>query len=263
MTAIFFDTLKRNYKLLLIFILVLNLYQGTIISLADPQDMSQMVQMFEFAAPYLDAFGINTAEFSSVLNYTASVFFGVLVMAFTMVFYVIQSTALIAKPVADTSIANLLMTPVKRTNLVIIKGLYLLFSISLLFLSVFITGTVLISLSEDFDVLAYLNLVFVNCALACMVAMLSYFFSVVFCHNKWGVNLAVAVPIALIFMNILGGVGEDLSFIKNLSPFGHINAVDVATGDINTLPYYILFISLSLILLISSAQIFKRKNLCI
>ncbi len=263
MKAIFFDTFKRNYKLLLIFILVLNLYQGVIISIADPKDMSQIAQMFEFVEPYLGAFGINIAEFSSVLNYTASVFFGVLAMAFAMVFYVIQSTSLIAKQVADTSISNILMTPIKRANLVVIKGLYLMFSICVLFLSIFISGSVLIGFAEDIDVLAYLNLVSINCALACVVAMLSYFFSVVFCHDKWGVNLAVAVPIALIFLSILGGADENLSFIKNLSPFGRIDAVSVVTGDINTLPYYIAFTLLSAALLLVCAKVFERKNLFI
>ncbi len=261
MGTLFLSTLKQNYKLLLIFIFILNMYQGVIISMANPIDMSEIAGVFEFAEPMLAAFGINIAEFSTVLNYTASVFFSVLVMAFTMVFYVIQSIGLIAKPVADTSIANTLMLPVTRFKLAFVKGLYLAFSLLVLYLFVFVGGSFFLSRHGEFDIGAYFNLVFVNCALATMVASVSYFLSVVFCDSKWGVNLAVSVPIALILLSIIGGASEDLEFIKNLSPFAHIDAVGVVTNEINTLPYYLLFYGLSTVLIVFAGLIFKRKNL--
>ena len=39
--------------------------------------------------------------------------------------------------------------------------------------------------------------------------MLSFFLSVAFCGSKLGVGLATGVPIALLFMSVMGGAGGD------------------------------------------------------
>ena len=116
--TIFKNTLRRNYKLLVIFAVVMGFYLSVIISLIDPVNMKEIQELFGAMESYLDAFGISIEDMTTPLNYTASVFFSVIVMAFTMVFYVIQSNALLGKSVDDTSLSYTLSAPVTRTRLV-------------------------------------------------------------------------------------------------------------------------------------------------
>lgn len=260
---IFLDTLKQSYKLMIIFVCVLSLYLTCIIAIATPEDMSEIGEIFTFVEDYLGVFGIDVLQFTSVLNYTASVFFGVLVMAFTMVFYVMQSVALIAKPVENGSLANTLALPIKRRYVAFTKGVYLIFSIMVLFFVIFIVGTVAIYVQEEFEILRYLDLVAVTCLLCCSVAMMSYFFSVAFCTTRLGSSLATFVPIGFFFMSIIGGLSEETEFLKKFTPFSALDSVGIVTGEVNTFVLYIVFTVIIAVLLTASSYVFERKNLSI
>ncbi len=260
--TIFKNTFKRNWKLLLIFLVVLCMYLSIIISLIDPDDMAEVQGLFGTMAGFLEAFSIDIAAMTSPLNYTASTFFSVLVMAFTMVFYVIQTNGLIAKQVDDTSLACTLSAPVKRSTVVLTRGFYLIFSMLILFIGIFACGCGMLSTYGEFDVGAYANLVGVTFCLCTAVATLSYFFSVVFCGSKLGTGLTVGVPIALLFLQIIGGVGgEQTKWLSKITPFGYLDSVGIVTGETATLGLYLAFGGAIIVLLTASVYLFNRKRL--
>lgn len=259
---IFKNTCRCNWKLLLIFVVVLCLYLSIIISLINPEDMTEVQDLFGTMENFMGAFSIDIAAMTSPLSYTASTFFSVLVMAFTMVFYLIQANGLIAKQVDNTSLACTLSAPVKRSTLVLTKGIYLLFSMAVLFISIFACGSVLLNAYEDFQMAAYANLVGVTFCICTSVAMLSYFFSVAFCGSKLGTVLAVGGPIALLFFKVISGIGgEKTEWLSKLTPFGYLDSVGIVTGRISTLGLYIIFGSISLLLLTASVFAFNRRQL--
>lgn len=260
--TIFKNTWKRQWKLLLIFLCVLCLYQTIIIGLIDPVDMGQVQELFGTMKEYMSVFSIDIAAMSSPLSYTASVFFSVLVMAFTMVFYIIQANALIAKPVDDTSIACTLSTPVKRTTLVLTQGLYLIFSMLVLFAGILLSGSLMLGTMGSYDFWAYLDLVCVTFMLCTSVAMLSYFLSVAFCESKLGTGLSVGAPIALIFITMIGGAGGDkTAWLKNCSPFGWLDSVGIVNGSVETWWLYLAYGAAICVLLYASIAVFKKKRL--
>lgn len=262
--TIFKNTLRRNYKLLLIFAGVLALYLAIIISLIDPSDMKKVQELFGTMESYMSVFNISIASMTSPLLYTASVFFSMLVMAFTMVFYVIQSTMLIAKPVENTSMAYTLAAPVTRTKLVATKALYLIFSMLVLFAVILGVGAACLSAFKDFDFdfMAYLNLVGVTFCLCTTIAMLSFFLSVAFCGTKLGTGLATGVPIALLFLNMMAGAGGDKTeWLHKVSPFGWLDSVGIVQGDVATGWMYAVFIGAMAVLFLASIIVFNRKRL--
>lgn len=262
--TIFKNTLRRNYKLLLIFAGVLALYLAIIISLIDPSDMKKVQELFGTMESYMSVFNISIAAMTSPLLYTASVFFSMLVMAFAMVFYVIQSTMLIAKPVENTSIAYTLAAPVTRTKLVATKALYLIFSMLVLFAVILGVGAGCLSAFKDFelDFMAYLNLVGVTFCLCTTMAMLSFFLSVAFCGTKLATGLATGVPIALLFLNMMAGAGgEKTEWLKKISPFGWLDSVGIVQGDVATGWMYAVFIGAIAVLFGASVIVFNRKRL--
>ena len=259
---VFKNTLKRSWKLLLIFFVVLCFYLSVIISLINPDDMEKIKELYGTMGNLLPAFGISIASMTSPLSYTASTFFGILVMAFTMVFYIIQANNLIAKPVDDTSIVYILSTPITRTKLIITQGIYLIFSLLVLFLGILATGSVILSSFGNFDFMTYLNLVSITFLLCTAIAMLSFFLSVAFCDTKLGTILGTGVPIGLLIISMLGGAGGDSTkWLKRVSPFGWIDSVRIVNGDISTWWMYPAFAGIIVILFISSIVVFNKKRL--
>lgn len=260
--SIFKNTLRRGWKLLLIFFVVLCFYLSIIISLINPSDMDKIKELYGTMGNLLPAFGISIASMTSPLSYTASTFFGILVMAFTMVFYIIQANNLIAKPVDDTSIVYILSAPVTRTKLIVTQGIYLIFSLLILFLGILTTGSVILSGFGDFDFATYLNLVSVTFLLCTAIAMLSFFLSVAFCDSKLGSLLGTGVPIGLLIISMLGGAGGNKTkWLKQVSPFGWIDSVKIVNGDITTWWMYIVFTGIIIILFIASIAVFNKKRL--
>ncbi len=262
--TIFKYLLKRNWKLLFVFLLVLCMYLSIIISLINPDDMKEIQELFGTMENFMGAFSIDIAAMTSPLNYTASTFFSVLVMAFTMVFYILQSNSLIAKQVNDTSLSCTLSAPVTRNTLVLTCGGYLIFSMIVLFLGIFICGSVMLHLYGPFDIWAYANLVGVTFTLCTSVAMLSYFLSLAFCGEKMGTALTVGVPIALLFIQIISGAGgEKTEWLSKITPFGYLDSVGIVSGEVSTLGSYLVFGGAILLLLAASVFVFNRKRLSI
>lgn len=260
--TVFKNTFKRHWKLLFIFLFVLCFYQVMIIGLIDPADMGKVQELFGSMKDYMQAFSISIPDMSTPLTYTASVFFSMLIMAFTMVFYVIQATSLIAKQVDDASIACTLSAPVKRTELALTKGVYLIVSMLVLFAGILISGSLMLGTTGSYDFKAYLNLVGVTFMLCTTVAMLSYFLSVAFCGSKLGTALAVGVPVALVFISLIGGAGGDKTeWLKKCSPFGWIDSVGVVNGSAETWWMYPAFGGAIIVLLLASVAVFYYKRL--
>lgn len=264
--TLFKNTLKRNWMLLVIFMFLLCSYLGIIISLIDPEDMAQIRELFGTMGSFMDVFGINISAMTDPLAYTASTFFALLVMIFTMVFYIIQNIELIAKPVDTGSMAYTLSMPISRAKVALTQGIYLIFAMAVHSLAMFAVGAGFLSsmseyLQEDW-LFSFLNLVALTFMLTTTIALLSYFLSVAFCDSKLGSRLAISVPITLMLMSMLGGVGgEQTRWLKNSSPFGWLDGVGIINGAVETWWMYPVFGSAILFLLAASVFTFKRKQL--
>ncbi|MEG0805123.1 MAG: hypothetical protein RR364_00925 [Lachnospiraceae bacterium] len=262
------DTVKRNFKLLFIFGVVLCMYLAVIIYLIDPKDMEKIKEIYGAMGAFMGAFGIDIAAMTDPLSYTASTFYALIVMAFTMVFYVIQNLSLIAKPVESCSMAYLLSMPISRTKVVITQGVYLIFAMLVHGAMMFATGAGILGTMSNYLpenwLLSYLNLVGVTFFLTTMVAMMSYFFSVAFCNSKLATGLAAGVPITLVAMNLLGGAGGEKSkWLCEITPFGWLDSVKIVNGEVKTWWMYLVFGAVILILLAASALVFQKKQLSI
>ncbi len=261
--TIFMYTFKRNYKLMIIFLFVLIFYQSAIILFIDPDNMSEIADIFSMADSFLGPLGINLAEFTSPLSYTASTFFSVLVLAFTMVFIIIESIGLVAKQVDDTSITCILMTAVKRSDFLLTKSVFLLFSLLILFIGIFVSGFLALSTFGEFSVFDYFILVLCTYTLCSAVAMLSFFLSVAFCDSKWGIRLAVATPIMMILIKMFSGVSEDIEWIKYISFYGYYDSTDIINGEVTAVLFIGVLAFITFTLMVASIKVFDKKNLSI
>ncbi len=259
--TVMFANVKRNYMLLAIFAVVLCFYLVVIVSIVDVDDMQSLKDLFAVAGGFLDAFGMDLEAMTSVLSYTASTFFSILVMAFSMVYYIIAVNRLISQPIQNGSLAYTLSMPLSRVKYMVTQIAYLLLSQLLLFVLVFVVGLCSMLAKDSIDVLAYLDLVSIvmllNMALAVLVVLIS-----VCCATsarwQW---MPTAVPVSLLVCNIIGGAGGDKwAWLSDISPFGWIDPVAVVTSGSDWWMYLVLLLFVVLGS-VASILLFKNKKL--
>ena len=138
--------LKKNYKLLLIFLGILTMYMSVMISMYDPDDMEALASMLNLMPrDLLSAMGFSDMV-TDLTGYLASWLYGMLMIAFPMVYSIILGNKLVAKKVDDCSFAYLLSTPLSRDKIIITKGIYALLSIVALFVFLTIMGVIMANL---------------------------------------------------------------------------------------------------------------------
>ncbi|MCH1982236.1 hypothetical protein MCG98_06620 [Ruminococcus sp. OA3] len=137
--TVFKQTLKSNYKLWLVFTVILCAISAVIISVYDPKAMSGMMDMMG-SSPMGDMIGDRAADMTSLLGMLGSSFYGMLVVILPLIFIIITANSLVASQVDKGSMAYTLSTPIKRSKVVATQGLYLVTSILAMILAVTIVG---------------------------------------------------------------------------------------------------------------------------
>lgn len=255
-------TLKRNWKFLAIFFCVMMMYLSILIGMINPEDMQKIKDLFGTMGSFLSAFGINTETMTDPLSYTASTFFGMLVMCFSMIYYLIVINLLIVKPVDDNSLAYDLSLPISRTKFLLTQIFYLVITIFVLYLGILIVGSIMLNIMGNFDFNAYLNLVGVTFCLNIMIAMACLLLAIVFCTSKKANTIIIGFPIGLLLLSMLGGAGgEKIAWLKRITPFGWIESVDIVNHKVSTWWMYLIFILGTFIIGYISIWCFKRKKL--
>jgi len=263
MSITLFKTMtKRNWVLLLIFFSVLTMYTSVMLSMYDPQDMEAMNSMLKlFPKDLLKAMGFSNM-ITDLTGYLAGWLYGMLMIAFPMVYSIILGNRLVAKMVDNGSFTYLLSTPNSRTKIIITQGVYALSSVALLFAALFGVG-VLISeamFPGTLDVSAYLKLNVTTMLVNMVVMMISFFFSCLFNETKLSLGLGSGIPIAFLLMNMLGDASEKLQYLNRLTIYGFYDPVELVHGG-DIMAVNLLYMAITAILFASAVLVFKKKKL--
>lgn len=260
--ALFVSTLKRSYKFFLIIAAVLCFYLTVIIYMVDPDDMAQIQEMFAMFEGMMSAFGMDVDAMTDLLSYVASTFFTTLIMAFCMVFYILQGNKLVAKQVADNSLCYTLSMPISRTKFILTEALYLVVAMFALFVLVFLDGIICMNSVSAIDNLAFLNLCALCFLLNAALAMAVFFVSICCCTNPKLSIASAVLPIALLLIYMLGSAGgETFEFLTYISPFGWVDSVGIVNSRVDVWWMYIVFTAIITLFVYLSVVVFKKKRL--
>lgn len=262
--ALFKLSIKKNWLLFVIFTLVLMMYSGVMISMYSPENVQNLMQMFELFPPeMMKAFGFASA-FTDMTGYLASWLYGLLMVGFPMVYSILLANKLVAKSVDTGSIACLLSTPTSRVKIIITKAVYALLSLTVM-LAILFAFNVLIGKAmfpNDLNVEAFLNLNITVLLVNLVVLSISFFFSCIFSDSKLSIGFGAGIPIAFLLLKMLGDVSDKVEILKKISIFGWYDPMSIAAGNtvwvVNGVYLIIIIILLSL-----SVIIFKQKRLAI
>lgn len=260
--TLFKATLKKNWTLLLIFFGVLTMYMSVMISMYDPKQIEALMSMFKLLPEDL----MKALGFSSLVTdltaYLASWLYGLLMLAFPMIYSIILGNKLVAKMVDNGSFAYLLSTPNSRVKIIITQGVYALSSIAILFLALFVLGVVVCGsmFPGALDINGFFMLNLTTMLVNMVVMMISFFFSCLFNETKMSLGFGAGIPIMFILMNILGGASERTEILKKISIYGLYDPIKLVHGS-EVWGVNLVYISIIIILFTASVLIFKKKRL--
>ncbi|MDF2821078.1 MAG: transport system permease protein [Clostridiales bacterium] len=261
-STLFKTTLKKNWTLLLIFFGVLTMYMTIMISMYDPEDMEALMSMFKLLPPDLmKALGFSSLA-TDLTAYLASWLYGLLMIAFPMIYSIILGNKLVAKMVDNGSFAYLLSTPNSRVKIITTQGLYALSTVLVLFSALFGLGVTVCGamFPGALDITAFFRLNLTTMLVNMVVMMISFFFSCLFNETKMSLSFGAGIPIMFLLMNILGGASTNIEFLKKFSIYGIYDPIKLVHGS-EVWGVNLFYIGIIVALFIASVFIFKKKRL--
>ncbi|MGE4354334.1 MAG: hypothetical protein AB7D36_09645 [Oscillospiraceae bacterium] len=253
---------KNNAFLLLIFCGVMSMYMGIIMYMYDPTSSESLMDMMDMLPPeMISAFGFDNSS-TDLTGFVAGFYYGFLVFAFPMVYYIILSNRLVCKMVDSGAFAYLLQTPTSRVKIIVTQAVYLLASIAVLFSAVYLVGTYAARtlFPGMLNTQAYTRLHISAALLTMAMAMVCFFYSCLFNETKRSLAFGTSIPLTFFLLFLIGGVSNDAEIFKDMSIFSLLDATGIVQNG-NTMGINILFAAMTAILFIASVLVFDKKRL--
>lgn len=254
--------IKNNFVLLLIFCGVMSMYLGIIMYMFDPNSSKSLMEMMDMLpSEMIAAFGFDNTS-SDLTGFIAGFYYGFLVFAFPMVYYIILSNRLVCRMVDSGAFSYLLQTPTSRKRIIVTQAVYLLGSIAVLFSVVYLVGIYVAGtlFPGMLNVAAYTRLHASAALLTMALAMVCFFYSCLFNETRRSLAFGASIPLAFFLLFMIGGVSEDAEVFKDLSIFSLLDATAIVQNG-NTTGINILLLAMTAVLFAASVLVFDRKRL--
>jgi len=260
--TLFKADLKGNAAMLTVITYVMLLYFFIIAYMFDPTDSSAMASMLELLPEsFMAGFGFDSVS-SNLTGFLADYYYGFIVFLFPMIYCITVSNKLVAKMVDNGSFAYLLMSPVSRRKVIVTKGLFLLFSVALLFTVLHVCGgaacRLLFGDMLNRRIFLRLNL---NAALLTMfIGMICFFYSCLFNESRLSLAFSAGVNIGFLLLFMLGRATSQAEFLKKLSIYSLLDTKRILEGS-GTAGLNGMLAAMTFLLFCLSVWVFDRKRL--
>lgn len=260
--AIFGRSLRSYYKLIVIFFAVLTLYMAVIVNMYDPDnDIFQKIAELKFSTEMLSAMGFVVGE-SSLAGVLASYFYGLLMLAFPMICYIIIGNKLIAGLVDKGSMACILSAPVKRKKIALTQAIFLLAVVSAIVAFVTVLGIILceISFPGMLDINDFIKINIGVLFLHYAISGICFFASCVFNESKNSLMLGAGLPIVFLLILMLSRAATDFPVLKYLTVFSLYDPTAIIQGESMIMSSIVLILAAAA-LYIGGIMIFDKKDM--
>ncbi|WP_405080752.1 ABC transporter permease subunit [Paenibacillus chitinolyticus] len=254
---IFKQTLKANFKLWLIFTLIMTVFHMVLIAVFDPKTLSDMSGMVK------DTPLANLLGEASFLGMLAKTFYGIQGILLPVVFIIMTANSLIASQVDRGSMAYLLSTPTKRSTVVLTQAVYLITSLFVMVLIVNLAGLASIRIFQgdlDLNKMDYLKLNIGLFLLMFATSGISFFFSCLFNLSKNSLAWGAGIPMAFFLLKLMGDVDSSLEGLKYVSMNALFDTHAILNGGTYTLQFVALAVAGSVLYMLG-IRVFKQKDL--
>ncbi len=256
-------TLKANYIMLIIFLLVLMMYSSIIIGMFDPENTGAWDSMFElFPQEMLKAMGFQLLD-ASLFGFIAGYLYGFIMLMFPLIYIILLGPRMIASYVDSGSMSFLLSTPNARKKIAVTQAIYMSLSIIGLMSVVTLINLVLseVMFPGHMNLYSYFLLNLNLISLLSLLGGISFLFSCIFNETRFATAFGAGIPIGFFVINMLVGVSEELSFLKYFTVYTLFDSNDaLLQSSIVYVNSFILLIS-TISLYVIGIKIFNRKDL--
>lgn len=259
---LFFYEMKKSIKLLIIFMVILTMYVGIIMTMYDPEYVDALGDFYRLMPEIMDAVGMDFQS-GSMIEFMISYLYGFILLVFPMVFSIFRANGLVAKYVDDSSIVPLLGAPVRREKFIDTQISVLLSGIVILIGYTTLLQLVIAHYSYS-DELVYGDLLRLNLGLLALhffIAGICFLASCIFSETKNSLTWGAGVPSVMFVISMLANVGEETEKAKYFTFFTLFQAEGLAAGESEAYRGALLLLVGSLILFSLGRFIFARKDL--
>ncbi|WKY42876.1 hypothetical protein Q5O14_09310 [Eubacteriaceae bacterium ES2] len=260
---LFLKDIKDHFLFLLLFAFLMNVYLAVLIYMYDPSGMGAFNDIVSFLPNRLVVFLDLATIDSSMSGFLGGLFFGLPIYIFPMIYCIVMGNRLVTKYVYDGSFACFLETPNSRIKIITTQAVYLIVSISLLFLSVQIIGTQMSDMMYPgvLDTALFTQMNVGAAFMTTAIAMINFFFGCIFNDSKLTMFFSTAFPVLFFTLTFISGLSERFASLKIFSIYSVYNgaAIGIGQADVSSV---IAFFSAAIVLsLAASLGVFFMKRL--
>ena len=205
---------KSNFKILLIFALVLTMYGAIIVSMFDPKLVDSLNSMVESMPQMFALFGMNNFS-SNLTDFLIDYLYSFLLIIFPLIFIVLLVNRLVIRYIDKGSIAYLFATPNSRIKIISTQILSAVLEIFILNLYI----TILLIITSEMMFKGELDII-INIALyGLWLSFLGICFLSSVSFSSTSISLWAGAGLCILFMlfQMISRVGEKAEFFKYLS----------------------------------------------
>lgn len=261
--TLFKRTIKSNYKLILIFIAILTMYFFIIAGMYDPDnlDIVNMLAEMKLSPELLAAMGFTLTD-TSLLGFISSYFYGLLMLAFPMICYIIIANKLIAGYVDRGSMAYILSSPNTRKKVSLTQATFLI--VAIMFIIGVMTGLGIIFCELKFpgmlDIGTFLLINLGVMLLHLAISGICFFSSCVFNESRLSLLFGAGLPILFLLIQMISNSSKDLEIFKYFTIFSLFNTTNILSNDGWLVPFIVLF-AIGAVLYSAGIAVFCKKDL--
>lgn len=255
--------LHTNYKLIILFLVVISMYAGIIISMYDPDMNSSLAIMAESMPEIFAAFGMMNVS-TTLIDFITNYLYGFLLIVFPFLLSVILCYRLIGRYIDHGSMVYLLTTSVSRQKLVMTQFMVLLTSLMIVITYAFgfigVLSFVMIQ-QESLDLMSFLYVNIGLLGLHCFLGSICYLSALLFNEARLSIGVGAGIGIVFIMIQMLSQVSDKLEILHYLTPLTLFDPQLLSKGDQKALLYIcILFIG-TFICFVLGKIIFQKRDL--
>jgi ABC-2 type transport system permease protein len=197
-------------------------------------------------------------------GFLAARHYSMIYLIFLMVYSIQTANQLVARLVDRGSMGYLLATPNSRYKIIVTQAVFLLtglFVICLLTTLGGLLGDVWLLDQPSLNREAFLELNAVGFLLFAVICGYSFLFSCLFNDERRAVSASAGLTILFFALDLLGKMGEDLEWMRNISIFSTFEPAKIAQGSVEVAPICAGLGIASILLFAIAIGVFKRKDL--
>lgn len=262
--ALFRKECRLQWKLVTLFLLVLTLYGGMIISMFDPRLGESLQAMAASMPDVFAAFGMDAAG-ATLTEFLANYLYGFLLVVFPMVLLLLLCHRLVARPMERGSMAYLLSCPSRRAQVILTQAAVLL--LSLLAVALYVTGLYTALSAAMFPgELEVGRFLLLNTGLLGLYVFLSGVCFLAAClwgGGKLALGVGAGVCIASLLLQMVSRVGEKFEFLKYATPLTLFDPAALVAGEAWAVWGFLALYGAGALCYGLGAAVFCRRDLCI